>query len=257
MVQGEYNQITSFVKHGLCLSSAFHHSLATLFSMRPATPLLAPSILSADFARLAQALAFLEANGPCLVHVDVMDGRFVPNITVGLPVVAALRRETKLKLDCHLMIVEPATYALEFVRAGADWVSVHVEADPHIHRTLSALRGAGAQAGVVLNPGTPVEALSDLVGAFDFALLMSVNPGFGGQRFIPRTLDKVRRLDALRTERGADFTIQVDGGVGPDNAEELVAAGADVLVAGQAIFGAPDPAAAMAELRGAMARGRK
>ncbi len=223
--------------------------------LRPATPLLAPSLLSADFTRLAEALRFLEANAPCVVHVDVMDGRFVPNLTLGMPVVEALRRETTLPLDCHLMIVEPATYAEAFVRAGADWVSIHLEADPHIHRTLSAIRAAGAKAGVVLNPGTPVEALVDLVGDFDFVLLMSVNPGFGGQAFIPRVVDKVRRLDALRTERGCPFAIQVDGGVSKANAGQLVSAGADLLVAGNAIFRAPDPAQAIAELREAMANG--
>jgi ribulose-phosphate 3-epimerase len=214
-------------------------------SLRPPEPLLAPSILSADFTRLADALALLGAAGRCLVHVDVMDGRFVPNITLGMPVVAALRRETPLVLDCHLMIDEPSRYAVEFVRAGADWVSIHVEADPHCHRTLGAIRQAGAKAGIVLNPGTPVEALTDLVGAFDFALLMSVNPGFGGQSFIPRTLDKIRRLDALRQAAGEPFVIQVDGGVGPDNAGDLVAAGADVLVAGNAVFASADPAAAI------------
>jgi len=213
-------------------------------------PLLAPSILSADFARLAESLQVL--GDRCVVHVDVMDGRFVPNITLGMPVVAALRRETKLPLDCHLMIVEPAKYALEFVKAGADWVSIHQEADPHAHRTLTAIREAGAKAGIVLNPGTPVETLTDLVGVFDFVLLMSVNPGFGGQSFIPRVLDKVRRLDALRRERDASFFIEVDGGVGPDNAGALVAAGADVLVAGNAVFKAPDPRAAIAGLLGSM-----
>ena len=224
--------------------------------LRPDTPILAPSLLSADFTRLAEALRLLERAGNCVVHVDVMDGRFVPNLTIGLPVVEALRRETALPLDSHLMIVEPATYAEAFVKAGADWVSVHQEADPHLHRTLSALRAAGAKAGVVLNPATPVESLVDLVGAFDFALLMSVNPGFGGQAFIPRTLDKVARLDALRRDRATPFLIQVDGGVGPANAADLVAAGADVLVAGNAVFKAPDPVGAIHALQAAMAEGR-
>ncbi len=225
-------------------------------SLRPAEPLLAPSILSADFARLAEALKLLEQAGGCVVHVDVMDGRFVPNITLGMPVVASLRKETKLPLDCHLMIVEPLKYAPEFVNSGADWVSVHQEADPHLHRTLAAIRAAGAKAGVVLNPGTPVETLVDLVGDFDFVLLMSVNPGFGGQSFIPRVLDKVRRLDALRTERQTPFIIQVDGGVGLDNAQELVRAGADVLVAGNAVFKAPDPLRAIRDLLAEMRKGR-
>lgn len=226
-------------------------------SLRPAEPLLAPSLLSADFARLADALALLQSAGGCVVHVDVMDGCFVPNITIGLPVVASLRKETALPLDCHLMIVEPARYAAEFVAQGADWVSVHQEADPHLHRTLSAIRASRAKAGVVLNPGTPVETLTDLVGEFDFVLLMSVNPGFGGQSFIPRVLDKIRRLDAMRTERQAPFMIQVDGGVGLNNAAELVRAGADVLVAGNAVFKAPDPLQAIRDLQAEMRKGRQ
>jgi ribulose-phosphate 3-epimerase len=225
-------------------------------SLRPDRPLLAPSILSADFTRLAEALQLLESSGADVVHVDVMDGRFVPNITLGMPVVAALRKATTLPLDCHLMIVEPSRYALAFVEAGADWVSVHQEADPHLHRTLHAIRSKGAKAGVVLNPSTPVETLVDLVGDFDFVLLMSVNPGFGGQSFIPRILDKVRRLDALRTERNVPFLIQVDGGVGMSNAAELVKAGADCLVAGNAVFKAADPAMAVRDLQAAMKQGR-
>jgi ribulose-phosphate 3-epimerase len=174
-----------------------------------------------------------------------------------MPVVAAMRQETALTLDCHLMIADPARYAEAFVQAGADWVSIHQEADPHSHRTLGAIRQAGAKAGIVLNPGTPVEVLADLAGVFDFALVMSVNPGFGGQSFIPRTLDKVRRLDALRRQSGEPFLIQVDGGVGPGNAAALVAAGADVLVAGNAVFKAPDPLAAIGSLLAAMDEGRK
>jgi ribulose-phosphate 3-epimerase len=169
-----------------------------------------------------------------------------------MPVVAALRRETPLPMDCHLMIQEPSRYALEFVKAGADWVSIHQEADPHLHRTLGAIREAGAKAGVALNPSTPVETLTDLLGVFDFALLMSVNPGFGGQTFIPRVLDKIRRLDAMRQASGTEFLIEVDGGVGPGNARALVEAGADVLVAGNAVFGAPDPRAAIRGLLSAM-----
>jgi len=188
--------------------------------------------------------------------VDVMDGRFVPNITIGLPVVESLRKATTLPLDCHLMIVEPLRYAADFVKAGADWVSIHQEADPHLHRTLASIRQAGGKAGVVLNPGTPVETLIDLVGDFDFVLLMSVNPGFGGQSFIPRVLDKVKRLDALRTERGVPFFIEVDGGVSMKNAGDLVRAGADALVAGNAVFKAEDPKAAAAALLGEMIKGR-
>ena len=226
-------------------------------SLRPHEPLLAPSILSADFTRLADALSMLGSAGRCIVHVDVMDGRFVPNITIGMPVVAALRKETAQVLDCHLMIADPARYALEFVQAGADWVSIHQEADPHCHRTLGAIRQAGAKAGIVLNPGTPVETLTDLVGSFDYALLMSVNPGFGGQSFIPRVLDKVRRLDAMRSAAGVPFLIQVDGGVGVGNAGTLVAAGADVLVAGNAVFRAGEPLQAIRELVAAMDAGRR
>jgi ribulose-phosphate 3-epimerase len=154
------------------------------------------------------------------------------------------------------MIVEPLRYAAEFVKAGADWVSVHQEADPHLHRTLAAIRQAGGKAGVVLNPGTPVDTLVDLVGDFDFVLLMSVNPGFGGQSFIPRVLDKVRQLDALRTERGLPFLIEVDGGVSLKNAQELIRAGADCLVAGNAVFKATDPKAAAGNLLAEMLRGR-
>ena len=224
--------------------------------LRPAKPLLAPSLLSADFTRLGEALAMLESSGAGVAHVDVMDGRFVPNLTIGMPVVEAMRGATKLPLDCHLMIVEPLRYAVEFVKAGADWVSVHQEADPHLHRTLRAIRDAGAKAGVVLNPSTPVETLVDLVGDFDFVLLMSVNPGFGGQSFIPRILDKVRRLDAIRTERQTPFLIEVDGGVGMKNAKDLVAAGADVLVAGNAVFKASDPKQAIRDLQAEMEKGR-
>ncbi len=224
--------------------------------LRPLKPLLAPSLLSADFTRLGEALAMIESAGAGVAHVDVMDGRFVPNITIGMPVVEAMRGATKLPLDCHLMIVEPLRYATEFVKAGADWVSVHQEADPHLHRTLRAIRDAGAKAGVVLNPSTPVETLVDLVGDFDFILLMSVNPGFGGQSFIPRILDKIRRLDALRSERQTPFLIEVDGGVSLKNAQALVAAGADVLVAGNAVFKAPDPKQAIRELQTEMEKGR-
>ena len=225
-------------------------------SLRPDSPLLAPSLLSADFTRLGEELRMIQASGAQVVHVDVMDGRFVPNITIGLPVVEGLRKATALPLDCHLMIVEPLRYAVEFVKAGADWVSIHQEADAHLHRTLAAIRQAGGKAGVVLNPGTPVETLVDLVDDFDFVLLMSVNPGFGGQSFIPRVLDKVKRLDALRAERGVPFFIQVDGGVGMKNAGDLIRAGADCLVAGNAIFKAQDPKQAVAGLLKEMLKGR-
>lgn len=234
-----------WISSALCLHNG-------VMALRPDVPLLAPSILSADFAKLGDALAMLESSGAEVVHVDVMDGRFVPNITMGMPVVAAMRKYTTLPLDCHLMIVEPSRYALEFVEAGASWVSVHQEADPHLHRTLDSIRKAGAKAGVALNPGTPVETLTDLFGDFDFVLLMSVNPGFGGQSFIPRIMDKVRRLDALRTEHQTPFMIQVDGGVSLKNATALIQAGVDCLVAGNAVFKAPDPAAAIHELQAKM-----
>ncbi|MBI4911534.1 MAG: ribulose-phosphate 3-epimerase [Acidobacteria bacterium] len=222
----------------------------------PGPPTLAPSLLSADFSRLGTELAAVAKAGAGLIHVDVMDGRFVPNLTVGLPVVASLKKATPLPLDCHLMIVEPGRYAVEFVKAGAAWVSVHQEADPHLHRTLAEIRGAGAMAGVALNPSTPVEVLSDVLEDLDFVLVMSVNPGFGGQRFIPGALRKIRELDRLRREGGHAYLIQVDGGVGPGNAGEIIQAGADCLVAGNAIFGAADPGAACRELLARMTSAR-
>ena len=195
---------------------------------------------------------FLKSAGADVVHVDVMDGRFTPNITIGLPVVEALRRETSLIIDCHLMIAEPLKYAVDFVKAGADWVSVHQEADIHLHRTVTAIKNAGAKAGVALNPSTPIEVLTDLAGDLDFVLLMSVNPGFSGQAFIERTLDKAHRLDAMRQERGASFFIQVDGGINSANAQSLINAGADCLVAGNAVFKAPNPTDALREIKARM-----
>jgi ribulose-phosphate 3-epimerase len=207
--------------------------------------------------RLSEELGSLKSAGADVVHVDVMDGRFTPNITIGLPVVEALRRETSLTLDCHLMIVEPLKYAVDFVKAGADWVSIHQEADPHLHRTIFAIKNAGAKAGVALNPSTPVETLTDILGDLDFVLIMSVNPGFGGQAFIERALDKVRRLDSLREKNGASFFIQVDGGISAANAKSLIESGADCLVAGNAIFKSPNPAGALHDIKSAMAEGRK
>jgi ribulose-phosphate 3-epimerase len=206
--------------------------------------------------RLAEEVKMLESAAADAVHIDVMDGRFVPNITIGLPVVESLRKETTLALDCHLMIVEPLRYAVEFVRAGANWVSVHQEADPHLNRTVAAIKGAGAKAGVALNPSTPVETLTDVLADLDFVLLMSVNPGFGGQSFIPGVLGKARRLDKLRQELGASFFIQVDGGVTEAVAKQLVEAGADCLVAGNAVFKAPDPSAAIRQIKSSMLEGR-
>jgi len=220
-------------------------------------PLIAPSILSANFMKLSEELDFLKSAGADLVHVDVMDGRFTSNITIGLPVVEALRRETPLTIDCHLMIMEPLKYAVDFVKAGADWVSIHQEADPHLHRTIASLKNAGAKAGIALNPSTPVEALTDILDDLDFVLVMSVNPGFSGQAFIARSLDKVRRLDLLRQQRGASFLIQVDGGIDATNAHSLAEAGADCLVAGNAVFKSPNPAGAVHNIKVAMAEGRK
>ena len=210
---------------------------------------IAPSILSADFARLAEQIAAVERAGASLLHVDVMDGRFVPNITIGLPVVKAISRATRLPIDAHLMIVEPGQYAEEFVRAGAQMVSIHLEADAHAHRTLSAIRAAGAQAGIAINPGTSLSALDEVLKFADYVLLMSVNPGFGGQAFIPQSLEKLRRLRKMIEERGLKARIEIDGGIDSDNIAEVAAAGAEIIVSGSAIFGADDPAVALRELR--------
>ena len=210
---------------------------------------IAPSILSADFTKLGQQIEIVEGAGASLLHVDVMDGRFVPNITVGLPVVKAISRATQLPIDAHLMIVEPGRYAEQFVKAGAQMVSIHIEADPHAHRTLSAIRAAGAQAGIVVNPATPLSALDEAIKFADYVLLMSVNPGFGGQTFIPESLDKVRRLRKMIDERGLKARIEIDGGIDAENIAEVATAGAEIIVSGSAIFGAPDPAVALRKLR--------
>ena len=202
---------------------------------------IAPSILSADFARLGEEISAVERGGAGLLHVDVMDGHFVPNITIGLPVVKSLAAATRLPIDAHLMISEPGRYAEQFVAAGAKMVSVHVEADAHLHRTLMAIRGAGAQAGVAINPATPLGALEEAVGYADYILVMSVNPGFGGQRFIAPALEKVRRLRQMLDQRRLKAKIEIDGGIDLNNIGEVVAAGAEILVAGSAIFGAADP----------------
>ena len=210
--------------------------------------ILAPSILSADFGRLAEQIAQAERGGAGMVHVDVMDGHFVPNITLGPPVVKAIRKATKLPLDCHLMIENADRWVDAFVDAGADWVSVHVEALPHLERTVSHLRQRGAKAGVALNPATPLSALDEILSELDYVLVMSVNPGFSGQRFIPGCLDKVRRARALIESRGLQVKLEVDGGVDGSNVAALVQAGADILVAGNAVYGQADPEAAARQL---------
>ena len=210
---------------------------------------IAPSLLSADFARLGEQIEIVERAGASLLHVDVMDGRFVPNLTIGLPVVKSISRATRLPIDAHLMIVEPGRYAEEFVKAGAQMVSIHIEADPHAQRTLSAIRSAGGQAGIAINPATPLSALDEAIKFADYVLLMSVNPGFGGQKFIPESLDKLRRLRKMIDERGVNARIEIDGGIDSDNIAEVAAAGAEIIVSGSAIFGAADPAVALRELR--------
>ncbi len=201
---------------------------------------IAPSILAADFAYLAEAVAEAEAAGADAIHVDVMDGRFVPNITVGPPVVAALRRVTPLPLDVHLMIVEPERYVERFVEAGADTVTVQAEACLHLHRVLQTIRGLGARAGVALNPATPPVAISQVLGDLDLVLVMTVNPGFGGQAFIEAMLPKVAQVRRMLDEAGSPAVLEVDGGISPQTAVGVVAAGARMLVAGEAIYGSEE-----------------
>lgn len=202
---------------------------------------LAPSILSADFARLGEDARLAVEGGATLLHVDVMDGHFVPNITIGPPVVASLRKATSVPLDVHLMIENPDQYVPAFVDAGADWISVHQEACVHLHRTLELIRSRGAQAGVVLNPATPVDTIGEVLDMVDFVLIMSVNPGFGGQKFIPQALRKIMLLANLRSAQQLNFRIEVDGGITLNTIGEVVRAGAEVLVAGNAVFGKGDP----------------
>jgi ribulose-phosphate 3-epimerase len=210
---------------------------------------IAPSILSADFARLADAVALVEAAGADFIHVDVMDGHFVPNITIGVPVVAALSRVTRLPLDVHLMITDPDRYLDAFAGAGAAMITVHAEVLPHLHRSLSHIRHLGAKAGVAINPSTPVRHLVDVVDEVDHVLVMSVNPGFGGQKFIPHSLAKIAEARQLMSTSTRPVSIEVDGGVDTTNAGQLVAAGASILVAGASIFGQPDPTSALHTLR--------
>jgi ribulose-phosphate 3-epimerase len=210
--------------------------------------ILLPSILAADFGHLADEVGRAERGGAGAIHADVMDGHFVPNLTVGPPVVRSLRRATALPIDVHLMIEEPDRFLDPFIDAGASWVSVHVETTPHLQRTIAHLRGRGVRAGVVLNPATPLASLDEILPEIDYVLLMSVNPGFGGQAFLPATVDKVRRLRRLVQERGLQVQIEVDGGVDGSNARTLVEAGAELLVAGSAVFGQGDAEAAARKL---------
>lgn len=210
---------------------------------------IAPSILSADFAALGDAIARVEAAGADQLHVDVMDGHFVPNLTIGPPVIESIRKRTRLPLDVHLMIEEPERWVETYVKAGADLLTVHVEACPHLERVLTLIREVGAKSGVALNPSTPPEVLQYVLDDLDLVLVMSVNPGFGGQSFIPTAYEKIRRLRVLLGSR--DVLVSVDGGVNTDNAGPLAQAGATVLVAGSSIFGAPDSGAAVVALRSA------
>jgi ribulose-phosphate 3-epimerase len=215
---------------------------------------LAPSILAADFSALGEAIAAAERGGADQIHVDVMDGHFVPNLTVGPPVVRSIRRVTELPLDVHLMISDPDRFVEPFAEAGANNLCVHVEAIPHLHRTLGYIKSCGMKAGVAINPATPVVALEEIAGDVDFVLVMSVNPGFGGQAFIPRSQSKITAVRALLDRAGNAAPIAVDGGIDLSTVGRVVAAGAEILVAGSAIFNQPDPAAAVRALRAAAAR---
>ncbi len=217
--------------------------------------LIAASILSADFAALGDAIAAAERGGADLIHVDVMDGHFVPNITIGVPVVKSIRRVAKVPLDVHLMITDPDKYIDEFAEAGAAMISVHVEVLPHLHRTVHAIKALGAKAGVVLNPSTPVGALTEIAGDVDFVLVMSVNPGFGGQTFISRSESKVREVRALLDRAGNSAAVEIDGGIDTKNVGRVVSAGARIIVAGSAVFHGPDPERATRELKAAALAG--
>lgn len=211
---------------------------------------IAPSLLSADFARLAEELETVASAD--ILHLDVMDGHFVPNITIGPPIIKALRKRTRLPFDCHLMISEPQKYIDRFLDAGADMISIHVETEPHLQRALQMIRDGGAKAGIAINPATSAESLSTAIEFCDYVLVMTVNPGFGGQKFIEPVVPKIRHISGLIRERGLGVDIEVDGGIDARTAPMVVAAGASILVAGQAVFGQPDRAAAMESIRSAV-----
>lgn len=212
-------------------------------------PQIVPSILSADFARLADDIGKVERGGVTMLHVDIMDGHFVPNLTIGPPVVKSIRKATRLPLDVHLMITDPDRFAPLFIAEGVDQISVHFEAARHLDRTIRSIQSAGVRAGVVINPATPVSVLEDILYLVDYVLVMSVNPGFEAQKFIPNALNKIRRLDRLRTERRLGFAIEIDGGVSLENTAEIVQSGCDWLVAGSAVFHSADPAATVKEMQ--------
>jgi ribulose-phosphate 3-epimerase len=210
---------------------------------------IAPSILAADFAKLGDDVRSVEEAGADIIHVDIMDGHFVPNISLGIPVVASLRKATRLPLDVHLMIEQPELYIEDFIRAGGSRILVHQEATVHLDRALAMIRELGAEAGAAINPATPVSMLSEVLDKVDTVLVMTVNPGFGGQKFIPNTYEKIRQLNQMRSRYNASFRIEVDGGVEPENTAELAQAGANTFVAGTSIFHTADPAAATRQLK--------